>query len=51
VVRDWVDVPSGRLEQYQWHIDPKPPACGAAVVTVPLARTRDHTSELITNVH
>ena len=25
VVHDWVDVPLGRLEQYQRHIDPVPP--------------------------
>jgi len=24
VVDDWVDVPLGRLEQYQRHIDPEP---------------------------
>ena len=31
VVGDWVDVPLGRLEQYQRHIDPVPPLGGAAV--------------------
>jgi hypothetical protein len=31
VVRDWVDVPLGRLEQYQRHIDPVPPAIGSSL--------------------
>jgi len=29
----WVDVPLGRLEQYQRHIDPVPPAGGMGAST------------------
>ena len=32
-VRDWVDVPLGRLEQYQRHIDPVAPPGDAAAAT------------------
>jgi site-specific DNA recombinase len=49
--KDHLDVPSGRLEQDQRHIDPEPRACGGAAATATLARTRDQTSELITNAH
>jgi hypothetical protein len=48
VVSDWVDVPLGRLEQDQRHIDPEPASGDIAMVTARLPGDRDQHGVLMT---
>jgi hypothetical protein len=48
VPEGWVDVPLGRLEQYQRPIDPVAPPGDAAAATALTARTADQHGVLIT---